>query len=138
MYLAGSNMTDINRHLQKAIDSVSIWTKMNGFHFSVGKTKAISFHNKRKHKERYKPTLSLYGSSIEVKEEIKFLGMIFDSKMTWIPHFKEMKKRVAPAINLLRTLAHLRWGSDRKTLSNLYQSLILTKLDYRCHIYGSA
>ena len=35
-------------------------------------------------------------------------------------------------------LSHTSWGADRTTLLKLYQSLVRSKLDYGCIIYGSA
>ena len=35
-------------------------------------------------------------------------------------------------------VSHYNWGADRKTMLTLYRSLIRSKLDYGCFIYGSA
>ena len=42
------------------------------------------------------------------------------------------------ALNLLRVVAHAKWGSDEATLLHLYRSLIRSKLDYSTIVYGSA
>ena len=39
---------------------------------------------------------------------------------------------------LARLLSHTSWGADRTTLLKLYRSLVRSKLDYGCIIYGSA
>ena len=36
------------------------------------------------------------------------------------------------------TLSHTEWGADRTTLLKLYRSLVRSKLDYGCIVYGSA
>ena len=41
-------------------------------------------------------------------------------------------------MNILRVLAHTDWGADQKTLLKLYRSLVRSKLDYGCIVYGSA
>ena len=41
-------------------------------------------------------------------------------------------------MNLLKVLSHTSWGADRTTLLKLYLSLVQSKLDYGCIIYGSA
>ena len=40
--------------------------------------------------------------------------------------------------NSLRVLEHTSWGADQETLLHLYRSLIRSKLDYGCIVYGSA
>ena len=42
------------------------------------------------------------------------------------------------ALNILKLLSHTDWGGDKKTLLNLYRSLVRSKLDYGCIICGSA
>ena len=41
-------------------------------------------------------------------------------------------------MNLLKLLSHASWGADRTTLHMLYWSLVRSKLDHGCIIYGSA
>ncbi|WP_435336452.1 hypothetical protein, partial [Klebsiella pneumoniae] len=71
-------------------------------------------------------------------EQTRFLGLIFDSRLTWVPHLRYIKVACIKAMRLLRVLSHTSWGADRKTLLFLYKSLILSKLDYGSEIYSSA
>jgi len=41
------------------------------------------------------------------------------------------------ALNLIRVVAHTSWGADQHTLLHLYRSLVRSKLDYGCIVYGS-
>ena len=89
-------------------------------------------------KQHDDPVLHLYGSPIPVVEESKFLGILFDRKLSFIPHIKYLKAKCLKALNLLKVLSHTSWGADRTTLLKLYRSLVRSKLDYGCIIYGSA
>ena len=42
------------------------------------------------------------------------------------------------ALKSLKFVSSTDWGGDSTVLSNLYRSLIRSKLDYGCIIYGSA
>jgi len=84
------------------------------------------------------PTLLLNGTPVPVVEETKFLGIVFDCKLSFIPHIKHLKDKCIKALNLLRVLAHTSWGADQETLLHLYRSLIRSKHDYGCIVYGSA
>ena len=68
----------------------------------------------------------------------KFLGILFDRKLSFIPHIKYLKAKCLKALNLLKVLSHTSWGADRTTLLKLYRSIVWSKLDYGCIIYGSA
>jgi hypothetical protein len=82
----------------------------------------MHFCNKRKpHPE---PSLTLFNTEIPVVSETKFLGIIFDSKLTFKPHIVNLKKKCLKAMNLLRTVAHTNWGAGSTTLFRLYRSVV--------------
>ena len=39
------------------------------------------------------PHLTIYGSPIPVVSEAKFLGLLFDNKLSFIPHIKALKAK---------------------------------------------
>jgi len=41
---------------------------------------------------------------VPVVEETKFLGVVFDRKLSFIPHIKHLKDKYTKALNLLRVL----------------------------------
>ena len=130
------NMRTIERHLQQCLNRIEDWATRNGFKFSKSKTQCVHFCQQRKiHND---PALYIYGSQIPVVAESKFLGVIFDRKLSFIPHIKYVKAKCLKALNLLKVLSHTSWGADRTTLLHLYRSLIRSKLDYGSLVYGSA
>ena len=83
------------------------------------------------------PYLVLYNNPIPVKET-KFLGILPDSKLTFVPHIKGLKKKCVKAMDLLRVVSNTDWGGDRTDILRLYRALVHSKLDYGCFIYGAA
>ena len=55
-----------------------------------------------------------------------------------ISHIKYLKARCQKSLNILKVLSRTEWGADRITLLKLYHSLVRSKLDYGCIVYGSA
>ena len=84
------------------------------------------------------PVLNLDNEPIQFVKEAKFLGLIWDTKLTFEPHIKYLKARCQKSLNLLKVLSRTEWGADRTTLLKLYRSLVRAKLDYGCIVYGSA
>ncbi|GFO37779.1 RNA-directed DNA polymerase from mobile element jockey [Plakobranchus ocellatus] len=99
------------------------------FQFSVSKTTCV--HRQRIYTE-------LDGQLISVKGEAKFLGVVFDSKLSFNNHVQYLKRKCLKALNLLRVVGHTDWGVDRATLLKLYRTQVQSKLDYGSVIYGSA
>ena len=126
----------IERQLQQNLNKIENWATSNGFKFSKSKTQCVHFCQLRK--QHNDPVLHLYGLTIPVVEESKFLGISFDRKLSCIPHNKYLKAKCLKALNLFKVPSHTSWDADRTTFLKLYRSLIRSKLDNDCIIYGSA
>ena len=131
-----SSMALAERKLQLSIKHVQEWADLHGFKFSTNKTVAIHFcHIRKFHPD---PDLFLQGERIPCVDETRFLGLIFDKKLTWMPHLKSVKLKCQKALEILKVLSHTSWGADRKMLLRLHHSLILSKLLYGCEVFTSA
>jgi Reverse transcriptase (RNA-dependent DNA polymerase) len=108
------SMHCIERLLQGCLKKIELWADNNGFQFSKSKTVCMHFCNKRT--PHPKPSLRLCNTEIPVVNETKFLGIIFDSKLTFKHHIANLKKKCLKAMNLLRMVAHTEWGADSSTL----------------------
>ena len=133
---SGPNITSIERQLQLALNQLSDFEKTTGFKFSTSKT--VCMHFCRKRKQHRHPELTLNNTKINVVETNTYLGLLFDSKLSWIPHIKQLKDKCNKATDILRSLSHTSWGSDRSILLQLYRALIRSKLDYGCEVYSAA
>lgn len=72
-------------HLQLIMDELNIWQSKTGFKISPEKTIVREFNMKRNF---LFPKLKLNDREITNDTSIKFLGMIFDQKLTWLSHIK--------------------------------------------------
>ena len=123
------------RQLQLCVNKVQEWVTKNGFKFSETKSVAMHFWNGQQIKD---PTIYLNGTLIKAVEEARFLGLIFDRRLTFHSHIKDLKLRCLKSLDVLKVVGHTDWGADRKVLLQLYQALVRSKLDYGSVIYGSA
>ena len=136
IFYKSKNMENIEIQLQRCLNKVETWATENGFKLSKTKTQCIHFCQLRGlHPD---PVLNIYGSPIPVVEEAKFLGLLFDKKLSFIPHIKALKAKCLKALDVLKVLSKTNWGGDRSVLLNLYRSLVRSKLDYGSIVYGSA
>jgi ribonuclease HI len=132
----GADMRFIERQLQAAVNKIVKWSEENGFTFSPAKTVCVHFCRKRGiHPD---PDIHFGDGNINVSKEVKFLGVIFDSKLTFLPHILNLRKRCERSLNLLKVLSNTSWGADRTSLLKIYRAVIRSKLDYGCVVYGSA
>ena len=135
---------------------VKEWCHKNGFTISQGEDKTVGMHFCRK-KCCKNPVLKLEYSAedsfednyledsssededaIPFKEHHKFLGLIWDTKLTFTKHVAYIKKKCQSSLNLLKVLSHTDWGSDTRTLLKLYRALVRSKLDYGSIVFRNA
>ena len=118
-------MATIKRQLQQHLNKIENWATSNGFKFFKSKTQCVHFCQLPKQHDD--PVLHLYRSLIPVVEESKFLGILFDRKLSFIHRIKYLKVKCFKALNPLKVLSHTSWGADRTTLLKLYRSLVRSK-----------
>ncbi|GBL87688.1 hypothetical protein AVEN_81317-2-1, partial [Araneus ventricosus] len=132
----GSDIYRIQRQLQSAINDIVGWCEQNGHTISAVKSSCVHFCRKRSlHPD---PTLYVHNQPIPVVSKARFLGVIFDSKLTFLPHILDLRKRCEKALNILKVLSNTSWGADRTSLLRVYQAVILSRIDYGSVVYGSA
>ena len=129
IYYRSSHMPSIERKLQQSLNRLGRWCDENGFKFTPTKTMCSFFQLRKQH-------LYLNGTQILFIGEAKFLGVLFDSKQSFIPHITSLK--FTKSLDLIKVLSNITWGADRKVVLRLYRALIRSKLDHGCIVYGSA
>ena len=133
----GRSLDTIERHLQQAVNSIQEWATRNGFRFAAHKCKVVHFTAPRSRAQR-PPIVRIGNSLLPVEESTKFLGLWWDSHLSFKKHISVLKTQCKEALNLIRVVAHLKWGGDRDTLLMLYRAIVRSKFDYGCIVYGTA
>ncbi|GBO06984.1 putative RNA-directed DNA polymerase from transposon BS [Araneus ventricosus] len=132
----GSNMDLIERQLQNAVNKLVAWCNNNGHAMSPEKSRC--FHFCRKRSIHLDPVIHINNVAIPVVDDIRFLGVIFDRKLTFLPHILHLRKKCQRSLNILKVLSRTSWGADRTSLLRIYLAVILSRIDYGCMVYGSA
>ena len=88
------------------VSTVNKWIQENGFKFSVSKTECVHFSNQRS-VFFMESDIKLDGTTIKVADEAKFLGLVFDRRLTFRAHVKYLKTVCGKALNVLRVVGHI-------------------------------
>ena len=83
-------------------------------------------------------TVGIGNTPLPVEESTKFLGLWWDSHLSFKKHINLLKAQCKEALNLTQVVPYLKWGGDRDTLLMLYQAIVHSRLDYGCILYGTA
>jgi len=82
-FSSGRRLDVILRKMQDSLHKLKAWCDINGFKISMDKTVAVLFTNRR---DDINSRLKIGEDYIKVENKAKFLGLIFDSKLTWNYH----------------------------------------------------
>ena len=66
--------------------------------------------------KKTEPNLKLYGETLKVYPQVKFLGITFDSQLTFKKHLEDILNRCNTRYHRLRLLANKKWGPGPSTL----------------------
>ena len=135
IWKTGSNAKYNAKIVQKYTDKFHTWCDTWGFKISKTKTTAVIFSHKTKDQD---VELKIGDTKIQIKNSVKFLGVILDKKLSWNEHIQYVVDRCKTRINLLRALTGTNWGANKKTLLMLYRVLVRSVIDYGSIAYDSA
>ena len=78
------NTNNLEAEINKELEQVNTWLKVNKLSLNVGKTKIMIFHRKRKHIPEIKVLID--GCNIECVNSFNFLGIMLDQGLSWNNH----------------------------------------------------
>ena len=84
------------------------------------------------------PILTLNNHNLQYCNEIKFLGLTWDKKLSWKPHITKLKEKCLRTLNTLKSITSQNWGGDQLMTIRIFRSITRSILDYGAIVYNSA
>ena len=120
----------LERNINIELKSVSNWLIANKLSLNVKKSNLLIFNQ-----STFKVTIKINNSILEEKESAKYLGIVFDAKLSWVPHINYVNKKLAKGMGLLAKLRHF---VPKRIIPNLFNAFFQPHLDYGLIAWGSA
>ena len=108
---------------------LAMWCAKWRIKLNPEKTKVIIF-SRSMLARKAELNLKLYGETLKIYPQVKFLGIIFDSKLTFQPHFEDILERCNNRYYRLRLLANKKWGPSPATLIQIYKQCVRPIFEY--------
>ena len=121
---------DINAYL----DQLDLWFKSRNLFISPSKSSATIFTTDT-HELTVELPICINGEQVPTESKPKFLGITFDSLLSFKHHAKNLKTKVQAKNNVLKALSGTSWGMDKEVLLNTYKSIGQSQLNYACPIW---
>ncbi|EUC61565.1 reverse transcriptase from transposon X-element protein, putative [Rhizoctonia solani AG-3 Rhs1AP] len=109
------------------------WADSHTSEFALEKTALVEFN-------RYIPDaiplpVSIGGIHIEPKPSHKFLGVIFDAKLTWAEHKREALRKALTWAHLIKRVCRVKHGLKPSSARRLHDSVFLAKVTYAADLW---
>ena len=116
-------------------------SKETGVTINPLKTQVLILHRAKTTPPENKPNfpkLTLCGETLTYSVTAKFLGLTLDRSLSWIYHINNLITRCNKDINLIKSIKGQELETDKIALHRIYQTIILSKINYGSIIYNSA
>ena len=132
VWTTSGSVKEATTKIQQQIFKLEQWCRKWHVSLHPAKSKLILFSKCPRHKEELPPgpTVKLCNEEISIVNEANFLGLTFDSRLTWEPQTRKMLVRAYKRLNLLRSIAGLSSNQKPSTLLTLYKSTIRSIFEY--------
>ena len=113
--------------LTKALHALELASNILGLKINIQKTKAMAWTH-----THWLPDFcfKIYNQQIEWVREFKYLGVIFDDNLSFIPHAHHIAKAANKRLNILKHMAGSPYGATQCTLLRYVRTCISPVLEY--------
>ena len=114
--------------VQRILDKIDDWCMRQGLSVNPNKTTIVLFTRKRKLDGLSLPTLK--GVTLGLSNEVKYLGVILDKKLTWETHVSLKVNRALKIFQQCRRAFGKTWGLKPAVVLWIYTALIRPIITY--------
>jgi ribonuclease HI len=127
LYSSSKDFSESSHALNSALYYLNTWLSDHGLSLSAEKSNAVIFSRKR-----HVPDLNIHidDEPVMIKDEVKFLGIILDSRLSGVSHLNYVCQKAEKNINVMRALSGVRWGSHPYSQKLLYNAIVRSHFDY--------
>ena len=115
--------------LQQDLLTLAMWCAKWRIKLNPVKTKVIIF-SRSALARKTELNLTLYGETLKIYPQVKFLGITFDSQLNFKKHFEDILDRCNTRYHRLRLLVNKKWGPSPATLIQIYKQCIRPIFEY--------
>ena len=123
LVVCGKDPHTIISLLQKAINKVTNWGRMNGLSFSPSKTVAVVFGKTMKQVTKF-PSLTIDGEKIVFSSSVKYLGVTIDAKLQFKQHVTDKCKKATRMLMAARGLIGKLIGPSPRATKWIYDAIL--------------
>ena len=134
IFYSHKNKIVLENTLNSELAKVSNWLIANKLSLNVEKSNVLTFRNKNSNNDAILD-LSINEQKLTEKVYAKYLGVLFDNKLTWQYQTEHICSKLIKGNAMLAKIRHF---IPKKTIKNVYNALIQPHLDYGNISWGTS
>ena len=135
-HVSTNSYRDAEDKLQPYLDKIVRWCSKWKLKLSYEKCVVLPFINSSRPPPE--PLLFLASHRIQQVSNFKFLGVWFDQRVTWKKHIADVATKCSRIKNIFLFLSSRKFNVSSSFLTQLFKSLIQSRIDYGLIVYGTA
>lgn len=133
MYVHASTIKEIEEKLQRDLNNLQAWCKINSMKINIDKTKCMVFKTRSVECEKYLK-LKISNKLVECVSEFQYLGLLLNEKLNFDTHFENTCKKMTQRLYMINRYKKLFSPKWRQIFST---SLVLSLVDYCLIVWGN-
>ena len=133
IYYESNDLDKLEATINKELTKLYEWLCINRLSLNISKTNFVIFH--AKNKPLHPITILINKKAIEEADNVKYLGIILDSELSFKKHTDEVSKKISRSIGILYKL---RPFVSSHILRNVYYAIIYPFLLYGIAVWGNS
>ena len=124
---------EAEKRVQEYLNKLEQWTNDWRLTLAPHKCGQITFTKAKNQETDDLLNVRLYNVNIPIEKFPKFLGILFDRRLSFREHCLNVDNKIFDRMNILKILSFDKnWRLDEKTLIRMYKSIVRSVIDYAC------
>jgi len=115
----GEKVAEAEKYMNLEPRKILEWAQNNKMKFNENKSK-VMLMSRKKRKEKKEIDISINNKTLKQVNSIRYLGIIFDTKLTFREHVTHIEGKCAKLIFSLAKSAKMTWGRKHKAFKTIY------------------
>ena len=134
LLISSSDPFCLQNSLNLNMCKIASWSQKNHLTLNISKTKLMLFGTPQNLSKYQNISLIYDGETIERVDNFKYLGIVFDSHMTWSHHIDLIASNVSKRCGVIR---RVKYYLPNYILKKLADSLVMPHFDYCSHVWSN-
>lgn len=135
LYVTGVDPVVMASFMQEALDHTMNWGQENGLSFNPTKTTTVLFTRSRRRVRE--PKLLMDGKPLEYSDDMKYLGVLIQKRLSWTGHAKERSQKAGKLLNMVRSIIGSNWGLDPDKILWTHTAIARPKVGYAAMVWAT-